>query len=135
MPGARVRTDPDGSFLMVEGSQIDWGGHENDAAYLAAETLDLDRAVARLIEQSDGETLIVVTADHETGGFAVMDGDPAEGWFVGKFHTVEHTAVPVTVRAWGPGAERFGGVYENTGIFERISGLWAMPADEILTGP
>jgi len=67
--------DPDGFFLMVEGSQPDWRGHDNDPlGAIVSEMLDLDRAVGVALEYQarHPETLIVVTADHETGGLAVQ---------------------------------------------------------------
>ncbi len=111
-----------GFFLMVEGSQIDWGSHENDTAYLVAETVDFDRAVGRVLDfaRRDGQTLVVITADHETGGLAIPGGDLAAGKVEGAFTTKEHTGSWVPVFAYGPGAEAFAGVYENTAIFGKV---------------
>jgi alkaline phosphatase len=67
--------DPEGFFLMVEGSQPDWRGHDRDPLpAIEAEMLDLDRAVGVALEyqEKNPETLIVVTADHETGGLAIQ---------------------------------------------------------------
>ena len=63
-----------GFFLMVEGSQIDWGGHANSSIYIVEEMLDFDRTIGKALEfaANDGETLIVITADHETGGMAIV---------------------------------------------------------------
>ena len=63
-------------FLMVEGSQIDWGGHDNNVPYIVTEMLDFDRTLGEILKfaAKDGETLVVVTADHETGGFSVNGG-------------------------------------------------------------
>ncbi len=65
--------DPDGFFLMVEGSQIDWGAHGNDAPYTIHELVAFDEAVeaAREFAHRDGETLVVVLADHETGALSL----------------------------------------------------------------
>jgi len=62
-----------GFFLMVEGSQIDWGGHANNVDYVITETLDFEKVVAATLDfaKADGHTLVVVTADHETGGFTL----------------------------------------------------------------
>jgi alkaline phosphatase len=110
------------SFLMVEGSQIDWGSHDNDAAYAVAELLDFDAAVgrARAWAEQDGHTLVVVTADHETGGLAIHGGSFVEGTVNAAFTTKGHTGTMVPVFAYGPGAEAFAGVYENTEIFHRL---------------
>ena len=71
----------------------------------------------------DGETLVVVTADHETGGLTLVDGDLAEGKIVCKFSTGGHSGVMVPVYAFGPGAEEFTGIFENTAIFDKIKKL------------
>lgn len=110
-----------GFFLMVEGSQIDWAGHNRDQPRLIAEVLDFDAAVGEALRfaEADGETLVVVTADHETGGVAIMQGSEMDSLTL-LFTTKNHTASMVPVFAYGPGSERFGGVYENTGVYERI---------------
>jgi len=111
-----------GFFLMVEGSQIDWGSHDNNLGSVIEETLDFDRAVGEALKfaQKDGHTLVIVTADHETGGLSVINGDPAHGMVEGKFNTGGHSAVMVPVYTYGPGAEKFSGFYENTAIFEKM---------------
>jgi alkaline phosphatase len=111
-----------GFFIMIEGSQIDWGGHENNTIYLIKEMLDFDQAIGKALEfaAKDGETLIIVTADHETGGFSLIGGDMKTGMVKGAFTTGEHTAVMVPVFAYGPGAENFTGIIENTDIPKKI---------------
>lgn len=71
-----LKGDPDGFFLMVEGSQIDWGGHDNDPAYDLYEVAAFDRAIAAALDfaRKDGNTLVVVCADHETGGLVLVKG-------------------------------------------------------------
>ena len=117
--------NPKGFFLMVEGSQIDWGGHQNDTRYLVEEMLDFDKAIGKALEfaSKDEHTLIVVTADHETGGFAVTGGNLKRGAVIGEFLTDSHTGVWVPVYAYGPGSEIFTGIYENTDIFRKMKGL------------
>jgi len=114
-----------GFFIMVEGSQIDWGGHENDTRYIIIEMLDFDRAIGKALEfaAKDGETLIIVTADHETGGFSLIGGDMKTGMVKGAFTTGEHTAVMVPVFSYGPGAEDFTGIMDNTEIPKKIMKL------------
>jgi alkaline phosphatase len=111
-----------GFFMMVEGSQIDWAGHANNTADIVAETLDFDRAVGAALDfaQKDGKTLVIITADHETGGFAVTGGDMTTGKVEGKFTSTGHTGVMVPVMAYGPGAEVFSGIYENTDVFQKM---------------
>jgi alkaline phosphatase len=113
---------PRGFFLMVEGSQIDYGAHDQDAPRTAAEVVDLDQVVARALAfaRSDQRTLVVVTADHETGGFALTTGSLEKSTVDAKFATKDHTATMVPVFAFGPGAGAFAGIYENTGVFDRI---------------
>lgn len=71
------RKSPEGFFLMVEGGKIDWACHSNDAATLFREVADFDNAVRVAYEfymQHPDETLIVITADHETGGISLGTG-------------------------------------------------------------
>jgi alkaline phosphatase len=114
-----------GFFLMVEGSQIDWGGHENNTVYIVEEMLDFDRAVGEALKfaAKDKETLVVVTADHETGGMTVLDGNYETGMVKGAFSSGGHTAVIVPVFAYGPGAKEFTGFMENTDIYQKMSKL------------
>lgn len=114
-----------GFFMMVEGSQIDWGGHANNTIYIVNEMLDFDRAVGKALDfaSKDGETLVIVTADHETGGMALIDGDFATGRVKGAFTSGDHTAVMVPIFAYGPGADHFTGIMENTDIPKNIMKL------------
>lgn len=108
--------------MMVEGSQIDWGGHSNDIDYITSEMIDFDKAIGAALDfaEKDGNTLVIVTADHETGGLSLNGGNIAEGKVEAKFTTKGHTAIMIPVFAYGPGAENFGGIYENTAIFDKM---------------
>ena len=112
----------EGFFIMTEGAQIDYGGHENNLSYVATEVADFDKVVGRALSfaDTDSETLVIVTADHETGGLSLLDGDFSSGYVSGRFSTTDHTALPVPVFAYGPGSEDFCGVYENTELFFKI---------------
>ncbi|MEG1950559.1 MAG: alkaline phosphatase [Odoribacter sp.] len=114
-----------GFFLMIEGSQIDHCGHSNSLEAMMEEALDFDRVVGQVFEwaAADGETLVVVTADHETGGLTLVGGSLESGEIVGKFSTENHSGVMVPVYAFGPGSDWFTGIYENTDIFEKIKHL------------
>ncbi len=114
-----------GFFLMVEGSQIDWGGHAGSTIYVVEDMLDFDQTIGKVLEfaAKDGETLVVVTADHETGGMAIVDGDLNTGMVKGGFVYGEHTAVMVPVFAYGPGAENFTGIMENTDVHDKMEKL------------
>jgi len=111
-----------GFFLMVEGSQIDWTAHDNDLGATVEEMLDFDRAVGAALKfaEKDGHTLVIVTADHETGGLSVINGDIEHGMVEGKFNTSGHSSLMVPVFAYGPGAAKFAGIYENTAIFDKM---------------
>ncbi|HNW51002.1 MAG TPA: alkaline phosphatase [Prolixibacteraceae bacterium] len=113
-----LSNDPDGFFLMVEGSQIDWGGHQNNTSYIATEMLDFDQAIGEALEfaSKNKETLIIVTADHETGGFAIENGNFKNGNIKGNFTIDDHTGTLVPIFAFGPGAEYFRGFHKNTDI-------------------
>ncbi len=117
-----LRDNKNGFFVMAEGAQIDAGGHANNVPYNTSEMLDFDKAVGAAMEfaDSNGETLVIVTADHETGGLSLLDGDIKEGYVNGHFSTDDHTAIMVPVFAYGPHSLDFRGVYENTAIFEKI---------------
>ncbi len=111
--------DQDGFFLMVEGSQIDWAGHQNNASNVVAETVDFDNAVGIGLDfaEVNGETLVIITSDHETGGFALLGGS-IENKTVDKtgFSTKGHSASMVPIFAYGPGCENFSGILDNTDI-------------------
>ncbi|WP_221031449.1 alkaline phosphatase [Actomonas aquatica] len=103
-------------MLLLENDWIDSWSHENDFELLADSVSALDAAVAVALAfaQADGETLVVVTADHECGGLTLPED--AHGAIVAHFSTEKHTAATVPLFAFGPGAERFAGAHDNTAI-------------------
>ncbi len=111
-----------GFFMMAEGSQIDWGGHANKQTYIIQEMLDFDKAIGKALDfaEKDGNTLVIVTADHETGGFAITGGSIKDKKVEGKFISTYHTGVMIPVFAYGPGAENFTGIYQNTDIYKKM---------------
>ena len=114
-----------GFFLMVEGSQIDWGGHASNTIYVVEDMLDFDRVIGQTLDfaEKNRETLIIVTSDHETGGMALTGGSIENGVVKAAFPTTDHTSVMVPVFAYGPGAEEFIGIMENTDIFFKMRKL------------
>lgn len=108
-------------FLMVEGSQIDWGGHANELDYVVTELLDFNDVLGMALQYAaeNENTLVVVTADHETGGLALAGG---EGYVEidYKFSTGGHTATLIPVFAFGKGSEKFRGIYQNNEIYHKI---------------
>lgn len=105
-----------GFFLMVEGSMIDWGAHEKNIDYVVEEIIDFDRSigVAYNYAKTDGNTLIVVTADHETGGLSLTGGSLNDNEVNANFSVGNHSAVMVPIFSYGPGSERFSGIHNNT---------------------
>jgi alkaline phosphatase len=114
-----------GFFLMVEGSQIDFAGHANDSATLVEEMRDFDNTLNVVLDyaEKDGNTLVVVTADHETGGLSIIDPDKKYTRTDFHFSTGSHSAVFVPVFSFGPGAEHFSGIMDNTEIISKIMGI------------
>lgn len=117
-----------GFFIMAEGTQIDDGGHANIMSYVVKEMIDFDKAVGEAIRFADtnGETLVIVTADHETGGLSLLDGNIKKGYVDGSFSTDDHSAVMVPVFAYGPHSLDFRGVYENSTIFDKIMQIFEL---------
>lgn len=120
-----MNQNKNGFFMMVEGSQLDDYGHFNQLDMLMKELHDFDRTIGEVMKWAakDGETLVVVTADHETGGLTLHGGDLATGRIEAKFASTGHTGVMVPVYAFGPGAEEFTGFMDNTEIFWKIKKL------------
>ena len=121
----RLAENEKGFFLMVEASQIDWAGHDNNTEYLVSEMIDFDKAIGTALDfaGNNSETLVIITGDHETGAMAIESGNMETGDVSGLYSSEGHTGVMVPVFAFGPGAENFAGIYENTDIFEKMAGL------------
>ncbi len=114
-----------GFFLMVEGSQIDWGAHDNDFQEVLRQTVLFDEAVTVALEfaKRDKQTLVVVTSDHETGGLAVNKGDRDGSNLIAGWTSGSHTAETVPLFAYGPGGQRFVGLFDNTKIPQKFAQL------------
>ena len=124
-----------GFFLMVEGSQIDWEGHSCNGDGIIEEVKDFDKAIGAALDfaKQDGETLVIVTADHETGGFALApkakdgqwqynDIDPTfyKGADEANMKYAAHTTTLIPVFAYGPKSNYFAGIYQNNEIYHKI---------------
>ena len=115
-------------FLMVEGSQIDWGGHANNGEYIITETHDFDDAIGVALDfaEKNGNTLVIVTADHETGGYAlspkIREDHSGHSYkeVMSTFTTGSHTATLIPLFSKGPQADLFAGFYENNDVFHKI---------------
>ena len=114
-----------GFFLMVEGSCIDDYCHANKLGYALEELFDFDRSVGLVLEWAakDGETLVVVTGDHSTGGMTLLDGNIEEQRACVNFSNDGHNGVALPVYAWGPHAADFVGIYENAELSNKIRNL------------
>ncbi|MHB9141461.1 MAG: alkaline phosphatase [Paludibacter sp.] len=117
--------NPKGFFLMVEGSQIDWACHDNNDKQEIKEMLDFDETVGHVIDyaKKTGNTLVIITADHETGGMTILDGKFGSDEMKAVFTSKGHSGVPVPVFSYGPGAEIFSGFMENTSFKAKIEKL------------
>ncbi|WP_316820983.1 alkaline phosphatase [Pedobacter gandavensis] len=122
-----------GFFIMAEGAQIDYGGHVNDLPYVVTELHDFDKAVAAALQFADEnkETLVIITADHETGGLTLLDASSEKGMITGSFSTNDHTNIMVPVFAYGPGSGAFMGTYQNHELFHKILKAMDLKAKKI----
>lgn len=112
----RLQSDPDGFFLIVEHEGIDTSSHQNNNSDVAASLTSLDKAVGIALDfaAAGGETLVIVTGDHETGGLRLSEF--RDGKLRGEWSTVEHTAVAIPLFAFGPGAGEINGLVDNTEV-------------------
>lgn len=110
-----------GFFLMIEGSQIDWAGHANEAENVLLEMKDFNKSMVQVLDfvNKNKETLLIVTADHETGGLAINKKSKI-GNLKLEFTANDHTGTMVPVFAYGPKAELFRGIYDNTEIYHKM---------------
>lgn len=116
---AILDNDSDGFFLMVEGGRIDHAGHDNETERNVCETVEFSNAVQVVIDWAQGrsDTLIIVTADHETGGLTVLQNNGQGNFPTVSWDTTGHTAANVPVYAWGVNAGLVSGVMDNTDLF------------------
>lgn len=126
-----------GFILMVEGSQIDWANHANDAEESARQTLLFDQAVEVALEFAvkDQHTLVIVTADHETGGMAINGGSVNGEDLKIAWTSKGHTGATVPLYGYGPGAQRLSGFHENIDIprtFAALLGVKPFPKEKSL---
>jgi len=123
-----LEKDQDGFFLFIEGSQIDWGNHDNNLDYQTGELLAFDEAVRVVLDwvnarpERKEQTLIVVAPDHETGGFAIRgdEAKPGLGPFSPAWVTKGHTGTDVVIWSQGPHSERLGRAIDNTFVYTVI---------------
>ena len=114
----RLGDSEDGFLLLVESEVTDGRGHANDIAGVTEGIRELDTAVASILAwvEPRGDTLVIVTADHDTGGLGIVDGDYDDGVAEVRWATENHTGQWVPLFAFGPGSQSFNGVMDNTDI-------------------
>lgn len=111
-----------GFFLMVEGARIDKEEHANNFGGMVRETLDFDKAVEAAIRfaERDGHTLVIISADHETGAVTLGNCNPDDGYASGTFASRGHSPVMVPLFAYGPRSREFSGTQENSEVSDKI---------------
>lgn len=120
LPFLEQRSDK-GFFLMIEGSQIDWACHAKKGEAMLAEMMDFNKTIEAVLNfaRKRGNTLVIVTGDHETGGLSVNEGSKMNKLKM-AFTSNSHTGTLIPVFAYGPSAPLFGGIYENTEIHKKM---------------
>jgi len=121
-----LANDQDGFFLMVEASQVDWEGHDNDNEGIIAEMHDMNDAVEWVLDYQEEhpDLLVLWISDHETGGYAIAGGSSDQYQVEGAFTSTHHTGQMIPAFAVGPGADQFSGVYDNTDIGKKLFKLF-----------
>ena len=121
--------DADGFFLMVEGGRIDHAGHENNIGRNIFETIEFSNTVQTVLDWAAArtDTLVIVTADHETGGLSIDQDNGAGNFPDVSWSTGSHTAADVPVYAWGLNARNVSGTIDNTDIYTLT--MMSEPAD------
>ena len=109
-------------FLLAEGAKIDSYGHLNNIRGVISESISFDKAITEALKFADADknTLVIITADHETGGLTIPQGNLSKHEIEADFTTQDHTAMMVPIFAYGPMSQEFQGVYENNEIFHKI---------------
>jgi alkaline phosphatase len=128
-----VSTRRQGFFLMIEGALIDKSAHRHELALSLSEVVEFDRTVRLVMDwaRKRKDTLVIVTADHETGGLTVVRGAgkgnlPEVSWSTGG-----HTGANVPLFAWGVGARKVKGTLDNTDVYRLMMGTFESSS----TGP
>lgn len=119
-----MEQDPDGFFMMIEGANIDHSAHDNNIQDVTHEVVEFHNTVQAVLDWMQGrdDTMLIVTADHETGGLSVTSNG-AGNYATATWSTTGHTGTNVNLYTTGWGASLFnrymvGGVIDNTDIYK-----------------
>ena len=125
MKAIETLNNSNGFFLMVEGSCIDDWAHKQKVGYMAEELFEFDKTIGKVLEwaEKDGHTLVIVTADHNTGGLTLIKGNLKERSVKVHFSTKGHNGIAVPVFAYGPHAEEFAAIQENSELAMKIKDI------------
>lgn len=129
---ANCKKEKCGFFMMVEGSLIDVAGHNNNAQQIYAEMKDFDKAIGVAFDYADKHegTLVVVCADHETGGLSLpsskTDFTLSESGVEYRYGTTSHSATMISALFYGTGAKEFAAIMDNTELNRRIAELMGL---------
>lgn len=118
----RLKQNENGFVLMIEGSQIDWAGHDHKSKELLDEMKDFSTAICEVLNfaKADSSTLVVITSDHETGGMSIIEGSKDAKNIEIAYTTTHHTPSPVGIFAFGPGEEQFRGIMNINQIGQKL---------------
>jgi alkaline phosphatase len=110
-------------FLFIEGGHIDKAGHDMNIEKQISETLEFDKVAGMAMDYAKNKenVLVVVLSDHECGGLSLMPG--ADNEYIPNYAANDHSGSMVAVFAYGPGAENFTGIMDNTDIYEHLKTL------------
>ena len=112
-----------GFFIMIEGGLIDKSGHGNDIEKNIGETVEFGNAVKTVLDWAKGrnDTLVIVTADHETGGLTVIKNNSKGNCPEVTWKDKGHSGGNVPLYVWGENSDAFGKTMDNTDFFKIIT--------------
>ncbi len=128
-----LSANSNGFFLMLEGGNIDHANHANDMTRMVREVKEFSDSVQAALNWAAGrdDTLIIVTADHESGGLTAVSNNGANNDPGGLWKTTGHSLEDVPVYAWGKGAGAVSGFMKNTDLFNVAKGV-AAPRPQLI---
>ena len=115
--------DNEAFFLFIEGAHIDLGGHSNSIEHQITEIIEFDNVVGMALDYAKrrDNVLVIVVSDHESGGLTLLQGEGME--YIPNYPRDEHSGVMVPIFSYGPGAERFTGIQNNSDVYHHLKDL------------